>query len=37
MRIDYIFASNELQILSFNTIRKTFSDHYPITATVGWD
>tara|TARA_R110000787_G_scaffold43372_1_gene106403 strand:- start:12105 stop:13133 length:1029 start_codon:yes stop_codon:yes gene_type:complete len=37
MRIDYIFASNELQILNFNTIRKTFSDHYPITAIVGWD
>ena len=37
MRIDYILASNELQILSFNTIKKTFSDHYPIIATIGWD
>ena len=37
MRIDYILASNELQILSFNTIKKTFSDHYPIRATIGWD
>ena len=37
MRIDYILASNELQILSFNTIKKSFSDHYPISATIAWD
>lgn len=37
MRIDYILASQELQILDFKTIKKTFSDHYPITATIGWD
>lgn len=37
MRIDYILASEELKVLNFNTIKKTFSDHYPITATFGWD
>ncbi len=37
MRIDYILASKELKILNFSTIKKTFSDHYPITATIGWD
>lgn len=36
MRIDYIFASNELNILSFDTMEKTFSDHYAVRATVGW-
>ena len=37
MRIDYILASKELNVLNFNTIKKTFSDHYPITATFGWE
>lgn len=37
MRIDYIFTSNEFEVLKFNTIKKTFSDHYPIATTVGWD
>ena len=36
MRIDYIFASEAFEILSFETIKKTFSDHYPIIAKVGW-
>ncbi|MEH6765017.1 MAG: endonuclease/exonuclease/phosphatase family protein [Aequorivita antarctica] len=36
MRIDYIFASNDFDILSFDTMKKTFSDHYAIRATVGW-
>ncbi|MCB0466435.1 MAG: endonuclease/exonuclease/phosphatase family protein [Aequorivita sp.] len=36
MRIDYIFASEELEVLSFETMKKTFSDHYAIRATVGW-
>ncbi|WP_347374448.1 endonuclease/exonuclease/phosphatase family protein [Aequorivita sp. Q41] len=36
MRIDYIFASESLNILSFDTMEKTFSDHYAIRATVGW-
>ncbi len=36
MRIDYILASEELEIIQFETIRKTFSDHYPVIATVSW-
>ena len=36
MRIDYIFASEAFDILNFETIRQTFSDHYPIISTVGW-
>ncbi len=36
MRIDYIFASEGLDVLSFDTMKKTFSDHYAIRATVGW-
>ncbi len=36
MRIDYIFASEGLDIISFDTMEKTFSDHYAVWATVGW-
>lgn len=36
MRIDFVFASEEFDVVKFETIKKTFSDHYPITATVGW-
>ena len=36
MRIDYILASERVDIVNFETIKKTFSDHYPIIATVGW-
>lgn len=36
MRIDYIFTSEELDVLSFDTMKKTFSDHYAIRSTVGW-
>ncbi len=36
MRIDYIFASKGLDIISFDTMKKTFSDHYAVRATVGW-
>jgi len=37
MRIDYIFTSNDFEVLKFKTIRKTFSDHYPISTMVGWE
>ena len=37
MRIDYIFTSNSFEVLKFNTIKKSFSDHYPISTIVGWD
>ena len=36
MRIDYILASEALEILSFETVDKSFSDHFPVRATVGW-
>ncbi|MRT17397.1 endonuclease/exonuclease/phosphatase family protein [Vitellibacter sp. q18] len=36
MRIDYIFASEGLDIISFDTMKKTFSDHYAVRATIGW-
>lgn len=37
LRIDYILAQNNFEILSFNTIKETFSDHHPIFAVIGWD
>ncbi len=36
MRIDYILASDDLKIITFNNIKTTFSDHYPVSATVKW-
>lgn len=36
MRIDYILASEELEIVQFETIKKTFSDHYPVSAIISW-
>ena len=37
LRIDYILSSKKLEVISFEAIGKTFSDHFPITATLGWD
>lgn len=36
MRIDYILASDIFDIISFETIKKSFSDHFPIRATLGY-
>lgn len=36
MRIDYILASKGLDLLSFETIKNTFSDHHAVRATIGW-
>ncbi len=36
MRLDYIMTSKDLDIVNFTTIKKTFSDHYPVSATVEW-
>jgi endonuclease/exonuclease/phosphatase family metal-dependent hydrolase len=36
LRIDYIFASQEFDFLTFETFKETFSDHQAIHATVGW-
>jgi endonuclease/exonuclease/phosphatase family metal-dependent hydrolase len=32
LRIDYIFASPSIEVLSFRRIKKVLSDHYPIIA-----
>lgn len=37
LRIDYILAQDTFNVLSFETIEKTFSDHHPIIAKLGWD
>ena len=37
IRIDYIFVDPQLRVLNYNTCKAGFSDHKPITATVGWD
>lgn len=36
MRIDYIFVPNDFNIISFESFNESFSDHYPIQATIGW-
>lgn len=36
LRIDYILVSEELEVISFKTLKNTFSDHYAIRATLGW-
>jgi len=35
LRIDYIFVSDDLQILDYNKIKVNFSDHYPLWAEIG--
>jgi len=35
-RIDYILASDEFEIVEFENTDTTFSDHYPVSATVTW-
>ena len=36
MRIDYILTTESLDVISFETLDKSFSDHYPIKAVIGW-
>ena len=36
LRIDYILVAEELEVISFKTLKNTFSDHYAIRATLGW-
>ena len=36
MRIDYIFATPDLEIVKFETVKNSFSDHYPVSTTLGW-
>ena len=36
MRIDYVLTSKSLDVIGFENIKQTFSDHYPVKATLGW-
>jgi len=36
MRIDYILTSEAFEVLHFDNVKQTFSDHYPVSATLGW-
>lgn len=36
MRIDYILASDTMDVIKFETLDESFSDHYPVSATLGW-
>ena len=36
MRIDYILTSKTFDVVRFANVKKTFSDHYPVSATLGW-
>lgn len=36
MRIDFIFTSEEFEVLRYASIKETFSDHFPVSATVCW-
>lgn len=36
VRIDYIFTSPSFDVITFETVNNTFSDHSPVSATVGW-
>ena len=35
-RIDYIMSSEDLNVVSFENIKTTFSDHYPVSARIEW-
>ncbi|MEM7187887.1 MAG: endonuclease/exonuclease/phosphatase family protein, partial [Bacteroidota bacterium] len=36
LRIDFILASQSMDVLSFDTLESSFSDHHPVQATFGW-
>ena len=37
MRLDYIMTSNDFDIVKFMTHDSSFSDHFPLSATLGWN
>ncbi len=37
IRIDFILSSSEFEVIDFNNITQSFSDHYPIVSTLAWD
>jgi endonuclease/exonuclease/phosphatase family metal-dependent hydrolase len=36
LRIDFVLASKELEVLDFTNRKESFSDHYPIISTLAW-
>ncbi|WP_236002789.1 endonuclease/exonuclease/phosphatase family protein [Luteirhabdus pelagi] len=36
MRIDYIFVSEGFEVIDFESLDYSFSDHFPVRATLGW-
>ena len=36
MRIDYVLVPEQWEVIHFETISETFSDHYPVFATLAW-
>ncbi|QNJ98401.1 endonuclease/exonuclease/phosphatase family protein [Constantimarinum furrinae] len=37
MRIDYILTESDFDIVRFETVDNSFSDHYPVYAILGWN
>ncbi len=37
LRIDFIFAHEAFKVNSFEVIQETYSDHYPVFTTLGWN
>ena len=37
LRIDYIFADPKLKVLDFDRGNRNYSDHRPVSTTLGWD
>ena len=37
LRIDFIFSPMQMKVNSFEVIKQTYSDHFPIIATLGWN
>ena len=37
MRLDYIMTSKDLNVVQFKTHKESFSDHYPLSAIIGWN
>lgn len=37
IRIDFILSSSEFEVIDFDNITHSFSDHFPVVSTVAWD
>jgi endonuclease/exonuclease/phosphatase family metal-dependent hydrolase len=36
LRIDYIFADQNLEVATFDIVKDPFSDHYAVISTIEW-